>query len=309
MNDNEKLWILCYTNEEVLKIAHILKKSWYKNYKIALKWLWYPLDKTLEFYDFINGFDNVNEITKENIEKNYQLMLAKYWENKNIINLKYAIEDLLKLYKKIYKTDLYDFFNWISENDLWEKSKITISTLHQSKGKEFDSVILIFDDGYNWEKDFYSDSMRRLIYVWITRAKNNLIVIWNNRIQYFNDLRNIISTKEENTKINIENNPFIDLTTSLSDIVLSFNHNLDLNKEYYPIWTKLEYNQYWLSYNWKTLIKFSQKFKKQLDIYLNKWYKITGANIYQRIVYPLLDDNTGTRTNVVLYLAIIWLKK
>lgn len=308
-DENNTIWILCFTNEEVLKIAHILKNEWYKNFKIALRGLWYPLDLTLEFYDFLNWFNSVKEITREEIEKNYELMKKKYWENKNIIKLRYTIDDLYKLYKKIYKSDLFDFFNWINENDLWGKCKITISTLHQSKWKEFDSVILMFDDWYDWWSKKNFDSMRRLLYVWITRAKTNLIVIGNKNINYFNDLWDAISSKEKYNISSDDNDSFIDLTTSLSDVVLWFNHWFDLNSEYYPIWAKLIYDSDWLICEGKKIIKFSRKFKEQLKLYLDKWYKVTWANIYQRVVYPLLDESTGIRNNVVLYLAIIWLRK
>ena len=308
-NNEQTLWILCYTNEEVLRIAHLLKKAWYTDIQLALKDKWYTLDLALEFYEFINLFKDLNEIKREDIETAYENLIQKYWENRNTKNLWIAIQDLLDSYKKIYYSDILDFFKGIKESDLSKKSKIIISTLHQSKWREFDSVILLFDEDYNWNSYKENDATRRLIYVGITRAKNNLIILWNQNISFFNELYKIIPNKENTNVINNWNWAFIDLVTWLSDVVLWFNHKLNLNNKYYPIWTKLEYNSEWLENNWKQIIKFSKKFKEQLKQYTNKWYKITGANIYQRVVYPLLDETTGTKKDVILYLAIIWLKK
>lgn len=95
----------------------------------------------------------------------------------------------------------------------------------------------------------------------------------------------------------------------MKDVQLWHNHKFDLNLNYLPIWEPLEYNTEGLYYKWKMVIKFSKKFREQLQQYLDKWYEVKVSNVYQRIVYPLLNEYTWKRSNVVLYLAIIWLKK
>ena len=309
MGDNETLWILSYTNEQVLKVAHILKEAWHKNIKLALRWLWYPLEKTLEFYEFLEWLDKINEITKEKIEEKYEFVKEKYWNNRNVTNLRLAIDEFLRIYKKVYKSDVYDYFYWIKENDLWEKSRITVSTLHQSKGKEFDNVIILFDDQYPWNDNEDIDYMRRLLYVWITRAKTNLLVIWNKKIRFFSDLWKIIPNKDEKDLESKYEWSFVDLTTTLGDVYLWFNHEFDLNNNYYPIWTDLEYNKEWLFLDWEQIIKFSRNFIIKMQWYQKKWYEITWAKISQRIVYQLTDKETGERSTVVIYLATINLEK
>ncbi len=307
-NDNQTLWILCYTNEEVLKVAHILKKQWYHDVQIALKDTGYTLDLSLEFFDFINTFKDLNEIKREDISETLKVIEKQYWDNRNIRSLKVAIQDLLESYKKIYYSDLLDFFKWIKESDLSKKSRIIISTLHQAKWREFDSVILLFDEEYQRNRISDVDATRRLVYVGMTRAKNNLIILWKDSFSFFNELYKIIPNKED---ILYDNSweSFIDLVTWLKDVVLWFNHKFDLNLNYLPLWTSLEYQMDWLYYQWKLLLKFSKKFKENLEWYTNKWYKITWARIFQRIVYPLLNEHTWERENVFLYLAILWLKK
>lgn len=86
-DDKQTLWILCYTNEEALKLAHLLKKAWYNDVQIALKDTWYTLDLSIEFYNFINTFKDLNEVKREDIKETYEKLRKYYWENRNIKNL------------------------------------------------------------------------------------------------------------------------------------------------------------------------------------------------------------------------------
>lgn len=308
-DDKQTLWILCYTNEEALKLAHLLKKAWYNDVQIALKDTWYTLDLSIEFYNFINTFKDLNEVKREDIKETYEKLRKYYWENRNIKNLWIVVKELLESYKKIYYTEIVDFFKWMKESDLSKQSKIIVSTLHQAKGREFNSVILVFDENYRWNNLNEYDARRRLIYVGLTRAMNNLIVLWKDSFSFFNELYKIFTNKEKSNVINNWDWAFIDLVTWLKDVQLWYNHKFDLSLSYLPIWEPLEYTSEGLYHNWKMVIKFSKKIKEQLQQYLDKWYKVKASNVYQRIVYPLLNEYSGERDKVVLYLAIIWLRK
>ena len=308
-DDKQTLWILCYTNEEALKLAHLLKKAWYNDVQIALKDTWYTLDLSIEFYNFINTFKDLNEVKREDIKETYEKLRKYYWENRNIKNLWIVVKELLESYKKIYYTEIVDFFKWMKESDLSKQSKIIVSTLHQAKGREFNSVILVFDENYRWNNLNEYDARRRLIYVGLTRAMNNLIVLWKDSFSFFNELYKIFTNKEKSNVINNWDWAFIDLVTWLKDVQLWYNHKFDLSLSYLPIWEPLEYTSEGLYHNWKMVIKFSKKIKEQLQQYLDKWYKVKASNVYQRIVYPLLNEYSGEKDKVVLYLAIIWLRK
>ena len=56
---------------------------------------------------------------------------------------------------------------------MWPKScaKVIVSTMHKAKGKEFDSVYLMVENNF-----IQDDYQRRLLYVGITRAKENLYI-------------------------------------------------------------------------------------------------------------------------------------
>jgi hypothetical protein len=59
----------------------------------------------------------------------------------------------------------------------FEKPRITISTIHQSKGGEADNVALITDMGkLSWENS-HKDEENRVWYVAVTRTRQNLMLI------------------------------------------------------------------------------------------------------------------------------------
>ena len=75
--------------------------------------------------------------------------------------------------KKKYKSDLEVFIRESKLEDFFNENGETIfvSTIHKAKGKEFDNVFLMLE---NFNID--TDEAKRLLYVAMTRAKQNLIV-------------------------------------------------------------------------------------------------------------------------------------
>ena len=313
------VWILCYTNEKVLEIAYILKMAWYKNYEILLNKTWYRLDQTPEFIEFIEKFKTQEDIKEFDIHSSYKKILEKFWQNKNTDKLWIAIDMFLKTNKKIYWRAINDYFKWIHESDLVkEDTQITISTLHKAKWKEFDSVLLVFDEDRDWNK--YkdnveeSDSTKRLIYVWLTRAKENLIVLWHRENVYFQELYNLFDKKEDiNNNENQDNKKSnkkkeIELITGLNDINLSYNrlyYDIDKNN-YLKIWEKLDIYVDEVRHNWNFIQKFSKKFYEKIqEKYINKWFHIFWTEVFQRVIYFEKEK----LNQIVVYLVLLHLKK
>jgi len=66
-----------------------------------------------------------------------------------------------------------------------DKPRITISTIHQSKGGEADNVVLVTDMGkLSWD-NLGSDEENRVWYVALTRAKENLYLVQPRGLRYF----------------------------------------------------------------------------------------------------------------------------
>lgn len=172
--------ILTNTNREALLVLGVLKQ---KNIPAKL-------------IQSIGGFDmyDIAEIRyflkKLNIENSSPVISNEQWNN--------AVEELQKRYQgsscmlvimnilttfeetneKKYRTDLEMFLHESRIEDFYtnDKGVITISTMHKSKGREFDNVYMLLS---NVSMD--TDEEKRKLYVAMTRAKELL------HIHYFGD--------------------------------------------------------------------------------------------------------------------------
>lgn len=75
-----------------------------------------------------------------------------------------------------FRTDLLEFIHESEYEDFIEEGESTVfvSTIHKSKGRQFDSVYMLLD-GY----DFSTDASKRAVYVGLTRAKSELHIHTN----------------------------------------------------------------------------------------------------------------------------------
>lgn len=78
-----------------------------------------------------------------------------------------------------YKSDFRSFLDESAVEDFYmaDNEIINVSTMHKAKGKEFDNVFLVLD-----RYQLTSNEERRLLYVAMTRAKQNLYILENDDI-------------------------------------------------------------------------------------------------------------------------------
>ena len=181
--------ILTTTNEQAF-IVHKLLKDY--NYKAKLiqaldSVSMYNVEEVRYFLGELGGgavpVVRINEWNKA-IEK----LREKFSHSNNLENVEY----LLSMYQnslrgnRLYYSDIEDYLRQIAFDDIYEAedNEVIVSTIHKSKGHEFDNVYMLVSGnsftGLNDEK-------RRSIYVGMTRAKNNLYVIQDNN--FFKDLQ------------------------------------------------------------------------------------------------------------------------
>jgi superfamily I DNA/RNA helicase len=73
-----------------------------------------------------------------------------------------------------------------NHESLFDKPRITISTIHHAKGGEADHVALITDITQNPWNQMETDSEKRVLYVALTRAKETLTLIQPATIRHYN---------------------------------------------------------------------------------------------------------------------------
>ena len=177
--------VLTSTNEEALRVAGLLRKKGLKS----------KLIQSNDGFDIYNIAEIRYFIKKIEAGLSSPVIDGKLWNAaKNDLCERYSkseclplcldlLEDFEKSVQRKYKTDLDLFIHESKLEDFYrsEKGTILVSTIHKSKGREFDSVYMLLNN-----VSVNTDEERRKIYVGITRAKSNLYIHYNNNIfDYF----------------------------------------------------------------------------------------------------------------------------
>lgn len=178
-------------SDELIDFTYIPKNkldTYNSNYKWFTKEILYFLlsEKSNEF-NVINSipFEISNDIIKILKSKLKELKTSsnKYYDVKEIFTIVFpALED--SEYEKeyaIFKSIIDDDSNSIIYN--MHKVKNLVMTMHSSKGLEFDVVIVFAEDLINYGK--YDENLN---YVVMSRAKEKLIIYYDENGQYLNDL-------------------------------------------------------------------------------------------------------------------------
>lgn len=154
----------------------------------------YDLDIYLEHLSKLNFHDSINYILHTMDYYNYLKELARR-NSISILAYDRIIDTLLNITKEIKTVSefqnlskkLYSFSNVSNSN-----SMLTLSTIHGAKGLEFDSVYMVdliqyeFPSSQNSsiEEPEFLEEERRLFYVGLTRAKENLSLYYPKSLNY-----------------------------------------------------------------------------------------------------------------------------
>ena len=167
------------TNEEAYNITGLLLQSGISARLIQTN-KDFSLLNLVEFRDFVDHIEAVDDsyaIDDEVWENAKSELTRKYSGStslKSVFRLLQDFEDTRN--KTKYKSDLRQFIRESRLEDLESGAGATVlvSTIHQTKGREFDNVFLSYS-GY-MKPD---DGTKRAVYVAITRAKKNLYIFCN----------------------------------------------------------------------------------------------------------------------------------
>lgn len=274
--------VLTHTNFEALQIEGLLLYNGLPAKLIQTNDS-FSLFNLLEVRYFINqlGFSEDKFIISDNSWKNAKRNLwDKYKESTKIdicINL---IKDFeLSNPKKKYQSDFEVFVKESKLEDFVSATGETIfvSTIHKAKGKEFDNVFLMLD-GYYPD----NDEKIRLLYVAMTRAKQNLTIHLNG-----NYLDDISCQHIEQIRDNSQYDQSKLLVTQLShkDIWLDYfisKQGIIANHKSGDI--LIPNNDGCFDKNGNCIVKFSNGYKEKIIEYEKTGYKLSESKI-NYIVY------------------------
>ncbi|MCL2496615.1 MAG: ATP-dependent helicase, partial [Clostridiales bacterium] len=211
--------IVTRTNEEALNIVGLLLKNGVCAQKIQTNsdFSLYNLAELRDFIEDIGAGDDGYAITDEAWQRAKVNLNNKYATSDNLTGALKLIEDFEETNNKTkYKSDFKQFVRESKLEDFITEhaGTVLVSTIHQTKGREFDNVFLALS---RFPK--LDDAKKREIYVAITRAKQNLHVL------YYGDYFDKINVK--NMQRLLDNNEYalpeqIRLQLSHKDVVLDY---------------------------------------------------------------------------------------
>lgn len=187
-----------------------------------------------------------------------------------------------------FRTDLDEFIRESNFEDFYtdEGEAVYVSTIHKSKGREFDTVYILFKNA-----SVTNNEEKRKLYVALTRTKESLYIHCNTNVfsQYFVD--GVIKT-DDMTEYNEPSE--ISLQLSHKDVVLSYfmdKKEIILNLR---SGCNLEISDSFLSAEVKgrtvRVAKFSKAFSEKLEKLKNKGYEPVGANIAYIVAWQGEED-------------------
>ena len=168
--------VITRKNEEALNITGLLRQEGVTARLIQSNsdFNLYNLVEPRYFSDCVGAHEESYTISHEVWEKAKTNLMEKFGQSDALPGVLKLLEDFEKTRNKTkYKSDFRQFIRESKLEDFVAKSEsaVFVSTIHQTKGREFDNVFLAL--GGSLQMD---DETMRAVYVAITRAKRNLCI-------------------------------------------------------------------------------------------------------------------------------------
>ncbi|MCC6516070.1 MAG: RecQ family ATP-dependent DNA helicase [Chitinophagales bacterium] len=295
--------VLTKTNEEALQITSLLLKNDIQTKLIQSNegFTLYNLLEVRFFLEQLNLSDDAYIISDE-VWENAKKSLRKRFEKSTRFEI---CNNIIKDFEvtnpnKKYKSDLVVFIRESKMEDFFNENGelIYVSTIHKAKGKEFNNVFILLENIH-----LSTDESKRLLYVAMTRAKQNLTIHTNS--DFLNNIRTENFERTNNTEKNLPSNEII-IHLTPKDVWLDY----FINKQYLisklTSGDVLTYNESdSLVSNGKTILKFSQNFINQIAKLKERNYILKSAKV-NFILYWLKE---GAEQEIKIILPELYFEK
>ncbi|MFN4079366.1 MAG: RecQ family ATP-dependent DNA helicase [Saprospiraceae bacterium] len=295
--------VLTWANEAALEITGLLSKLGMRAKLIQTNdgFNLYNLAELRFFTNQLNAPDDVFVISDEFWLKAQRALFSRFHNSENLELCQNIIKDFEAANPKIkYKSDWEIFIRESQLEDFFglRGDTIFVSTIHKAKGKEFDNIFLMLSDfnGMN-------DQARRLLYVAMTRAKQNLSIHLNSGF-----LDNIAVENIEKIHDDKMYSPPNEIVMQLShkDVWLDyFLYVQDLVAQLTSGDTLILNGDKCLNAKGQIVVKFSQHFMGKIESKKKLNYAPTGAKV-NFIVYWKKD---GATREIAVVLPDIYFSK
>jgi len=205
VNDIEKeynnvcnIGVLTWKNDESLTILGMLQQKGIPA-KLVQSLDGFNLSNLIEIRYFINTIESkcISPIISDAVWNDAVNRFSEKYKHSSNLSICLRMFDVFdETYSVRYKSDLHAFFEESNLEDFYEDKKgvVTVSTIHKSKGREYDRVYIMIDN-----MQITEDDQRRAIYVALTRAKERLNVHYSGNV--FDNVDCSSIEKKEDSKI------------------------------------------------------------------------------------------------------------
>ena len=291
---NGTIGVLTSRNEDALIIAALLNKNGHKARLIQSN-EGFSLSDLAELHIFIRIIkEQATSVISETIwERAKQQISAKFRHSTDLNTALRCINAFETEYSTKYVSDLENFIMESDIADFDEKAKeeIVVSTIHKSKGHEYDNIFISLKG-----MQYISDDEKRAIYVGLTRARHTLSVHSNVDLsQYMNlmsaDFMVDINTYAEPGEVLMQ--------LSHRDVVLAMFKDKTSLIEALHAGQEININDVYAEVVLRNravkIIKFSEAFSCRMSQLIEKGYQPHRASI-RHIVYWRYEETEGGTT-------------
>lgn len=192
-----------------------------------------------------------------------------------------------------YKSDFDVFIKESKIEDFFSDNgeTIIVSTIHKSKGKEYDNVFLLLKDF-----DESKDTIKRQLYVGMTRAKNNLSIHINGNYLDYIDVENLERIEDGNIYPELDE---IVYNLTYTDIWLDyFAYKQNLIAQLISGEALIVNGDECKNLNGQSVLKFSKKFIAEIEMQSKKGYDLKLAKVNFMLYW--LKEGAEEEINIIL---------
>lgn len=288
--------VLTKTNEEALQISSLLLRN-----KIQARLIQsnegfsvYNLAEVRYFLSKLDLTDSMFTISDEMWLYAKRELFKRYRPSSKLDIVGNIIRDFEETNpKRKYISDLEVFIRESKLEDFFNENGETVfvSTIHKAKGREFDNVFLLLDN-----LSITTDAEKRILYVALTRAKNNISIHLNNGV-----LDDIHAMYMERVQDHVLYSPPHELAMHLShkDVWLDY----FINRQYLidPLQSGdrlVVRGHECLDTKGNPIVKFSKHFLAKMDEMAARGYRLKEAHI--NFILYWQKENTNQEVKIIL---------
>jgi ATP-dependent DNA helicase RecQ len=264
-----KTAILTKTNQQAMTITGLLVKEGIKA-KLIESTTEFKLFNMVElryFYKILTDGGKKTIISEESWGDAKDKLIKVFNRSIHLDIIINIINEYEKVNEIKYLSDLKEFLMESTFDEFIDSDTLIVSTLHKSKGREFDNVYILYEGN-----NYFNDEEKRLLYVGMTRAKENLFIHYSNEYfdefkQYANKFYDVDKSYEKPTRLMYE--------LSYSDVKLGYFKYVQHHIYKLKAGDELEFcEDEIMSYKGNKILKFSKAYQEQFDKLIDQGYII-----------------------------------